>query len=514
MPTLFPTTVAPRGFTSTDPELAAVDRSVCWPVMFCFLSGIHWMVVGTVLLVYASSLMHPQDSLPILGLLVDLSHYFSMFTYGRVWPAAIDALVYGWAGCAGLGLCVWLLARMSREPVHSPGSLITAIIFWNIGVTLGLIGVFVGQGTGEEFLEFPWYASVILWISYAVFAFWCVAIYLARRPGQDHIGQAWILSSLLAFPWLFGAGTVLLGGDPLPGSGVVQEIIGAWYVHGMLTLWMAPIGIGALYYIIPKVSGMGIRFGSKAKLAFWTWLIFAPWTAVHDLVGGPFPSDTVTVGLTISGLLFVPIAIIGFNLLATALEAEKQHGHHGGVVFPFVVLAAAAFVLAGFSEQILSIRGANELLRFTLFRNCNVFLWVYGFFSFAAFGSMYYIVPRLLDFGWRSAMLVKIHYYASLYGILLMLALLGFGGVMQGATLENPDTHVSIGTATGVANSFYIATTMCISLIAVGNGVFALHLGWMLIDWLRLRVRGNKLAAEVLIEPYDGDVAAKEEVAA
>src|SRR5271154_2753407 len=84
MATLFPTTVAPRGFVSTDPELAAVDASVRWPVMVCFLTAVHWMVVGTFLLVYASSLTHPQDTFPILGWFVDLSDNFSMFTYGRV----------------------------------------------------------------------------------------------------------------------------------------------------------------------------------------------------------------------------------------------------------------------------------------------------------------------------------------------------------------------------------------------------------------------------------------------
>jgi cytochrome c oxidase cbb3-type subunit 1 len=270
--------------------------------------------------------------------------------------------------------------------------------------------------------------------------------------------------------------------------------------------------------LIPKVSGLGIRFGDKAKLAFWLWLIFAPWTAVHDLVGGPFPADTVTVGMVLSGLLFIPVAIIGFNLVFTAFEAEEKHGHHGGVVFPFVVLAAVTFVLAGFSEQLLSIRSANVTLRFTLFRECNMFLWIYGFFSFAAFGSIYYIVPRLLDFGWRSSLMVRIHYYLSLYGILLMLALLCFGGAFQGLTLENPDKLVTIEMATQVANSYHIAATMCISLIAIGNGAFALHLGWMLIDWLRLRVRGNRLAAEILVEPYEGDLApapaAKEEAPA
>src|ERR1700685_2186084 len=102
------TTPAAKGFISTDPELAAVDASGRWPLLLSLLPAGHWMVVGTVLLVYASSLAHPQDAFPILGWFVDLSNNFSMFTCGRVWAAAIDALVYGWASTEGLGLAVWL----------------------------------------------------------------------------------------------------------------------------------------------------------------------------------------------------------------------------------------------------------------------------------------------------------------------------------------------------------------------------------------------------------------------
>jgi cytochrome c oxidase cbb3-type subunit 1 len=508
MATLFYTPVAPKGFASTDPELAAVDASVRWPVLVCLLSAVHWLVVGTFLLVYASSLTHPQDQLPILGWFNTLSHNFSMFTYGRVWPAAIDALVYGWASTAGLGLAVWLLARMSREPVHSPGGLMVAVIFWNLGIAIGLIGIFAGDSTSVELLEFPGYASSILWFAYALFAFWSVAVYLKRKPGLDHFAQAWVLVGLFSFPWLFACGSILVS-HRLPGSGVIQEAIAAWYVHGLYTLWLAPIGLGLLYYLVPKVSGISIRYGSFAKVGFWTWIVFAPWTAVHDLVGGPFPVETVTIGLIMSGLIFIPVALIGMNLVYSLHEAEKQQGHHGGVVFPFLYLAGVMFVVTGISEQMLSIRSLNEILRFTLFRECNQLLWVYGFSSFIVMGSIYYILPRLLDFGWRSSLLIRIHYYTSLYGILLLVALLGFGGAMQGVTLENPDTQVTITTASDIAISFHIAATMCISLVSIGNGVFAFHLGWMLIDWLRLRVRASKLASEILMEPYDGEVATK-----
>jgi cytochrome c oxidase cbb3-type subunit 1 len=493
--------INPKPFVSTDPELAAVDASVRWPVLASFLCAVHWLVTGTFLLVYASSLTHPHDSLPILGLLVDLSNNCSLFTYGHVWPAAIDTLVYGWACSAGLGLAIWVLARTSRNPVKSPASLMTAVIFWNLGVASGLTGIFLGQGTGIELLEFPSYAFWVLWLAYAVFGVWAIVTYLARRPGRDHLAQGWILAALLAFPWLLASGSILLSSHRLPGSGVIQGLLNAWYVHGLYTLWLAPLGLGVLYYLIPKISGLPLRFSSKARLAFWTWIVLAPWTAVHDLVGGPFPAGTVTFGLILSGLIFLPVALLGLSLVSTAMAGEEKT--HGGVVLPFLNLSAIFFVVAGISEQILSIRGANELLRFTMFREANMFLWLYGFFSFAVFGAMYYIIPRLINFGWRSGFLIRAHYYASVYGTLLVIALLGFGGVMQGFTLENPDPHVTIVTATEVAESFYIAATMCFALVSFGNGIFALHLGWMFVNWLHHRVRNNRLAAEILQEPYE-----------
>lgn len=507
-------TSASRGFLSTNPELAAADASVRWPVMISFLTAIHWLVTGTFLLVYASSLTHPHDSIPIFGLLIDLSYHCAFFTYGRVWPAAINALVYGWASTAGIGLIIWLMVRMGRTPLRLPVVLLTGLAFWNFGIAAGLIGIFLGNSTSVELLEFPAFATHILWISYVLMAISILATYLRRPAGNNHLGQAWLLVALLAFPWLLGAGSYLLGGTVPTGSGVMQDILDAWYVHGLYTLWLAPLGLGFLYYLIPKVSGLSIRFGGKARLAFWTWLVFAPWTAVHDLVGGPVPAETVTVGLILSGLIFIPVALIGLNLVPTALAGEEKH--HGGIVLPFLTLAAVMFVAAGISEQVLSIRTANEVLRFTLFRETNFFLWVYGFFSFGAFGAIYYIVPRLLNFGWRSGLLVRAHYYASLYGILLVTAIVSFGGVMEGFTLENLDPNVTIVTANDVSISFFIATTMCLSIISIGNGIFAWHLGWMVVDWLRLRIRANATAAEILNEPYEAPAlpASESEVAA
>ena len=129
-----------RNFKSSDPELAAVDASVCWPVLASLLAAVHWMVVGTVLMVYASSLKHPSDSPPILDIFTWLSVHCSAFTFGRVYPAGVDALLYGWIGSASIGLVVWVLVRLGRTPVRSPAALMTAVVFWNLAVAAGLTG--------------------------------------------------------------------------------------------------------------------------------------------------------------------------------------------------------------------------------------------------------------------------------------------------------------------------------------------------------------------------------------
>ena len=51
---------------------------------------------------------------------------------------------------------------------------------------------------------------------------------------------------------------------PLPGSGVIQGMLAAWYLHGIYTLFLAPVGLGVLYYLIPKCAGLSAAlFGPR-----------------------------------------------------------------------------------------------------------------------------------------------------------------------------------------------------------------------------------------------------------
>jgi hypothetical protein len=56
---------------------------------------------------------------------------------------------------------------------------------------------------------------------------------------------------------------------------------------------------------------------------------------------------------------------------------------------------------------------------------------------------------------------------------------------MQGLTLENPDKQVTILTADMSALEFQIGATLCICVISIGNGIFAYHLGWTFLEYVR-----------------------------
>ena len=434
----------PRGDSSRPiPSWPPSTRPCAGPCIVCFLTAVHWMVVGTFLLVYASSLTHPQDTFPILGWFNDLSNNFSMFTYGRIWPAAIDALVYG------LGQHrrprprrIWI-ARPHQPPrPSSPAALMTAVIFWNLGVAIGLTGIFMGDSTGVELLEFPAYASWILWFAYAVFGSGpsprslvaARATITSRRHGCSSPSSrspgftAPAAPSPKLLSWLPSASRLRRH----PGI-----CIDAWYVHGIYTLWLAPLAFGTTLLSHPQGFRLSIRYsGSKAHSPSGPGSSSRPGPRCTISSADRSPPRPSRIGLILSGLIFIPVALIGMSLVSTAFTAEAStRAITAAWSSPSSSLAtvcvrgrrpfgadslrpraatkssaspcsASATCSSGSTASSASPSSARST---TSSRACSI-----------SAGA-----PRCL---------VRIHYYASLYGILLVIAMLGFGGVMQGNT--------------------------------------------------------------------------------
>ena len=94
------------------------------------------------------------------------------------------------------------------------------------------------------------------------------------------------------------------------------------------------------------------------------------------------------------------------------------------------------------------------------------------------FGSMYYIVPRLVGREWRYASLIKLHFWASAYGIMLMVLMLLVGGLVQGRDLNN--TALPFTESTQSILPYLRGRSLSGMLLTVAHVVFAFHFGMML----------------------------------
>jgi cytochrome c oxidase cbb3-type subunit 1 len=94
----------------------------------------------------------------------------------------------------------------------------------------------------------------------------------------------------------------------------------------------------------------------------------------------------------------------------------------------------------------MAIRSWNQVTHFTHYTVGHAHLGMYGFFTMIMFGAMYYIVPRLVEWEWPSASLIRWHFWLSAVGIAFMFSALSFAGLIQGWALESPDISFLAGT--------------------------------------------------------------------
>ena len=206
-------------------------------------------------------------------------------TYGRLWPAYKNILVYGWGLPAGIGTAIWMTARLCRVVLRAPWIPIISGIFWNIGVTVGVIAVLAGNMQPYELLEFPRQASVLLFIAYALIGVWGVVMF------QEPAARACVYLPLVLRRGVLLVSVAVRLGEP-DGGQPAHSWRGAMrpWRRGTprvcLGYFFASVGLGAIYYLIPKVIGKPIHSYNLALLGFWSFEFFWGLTGMVRLPAG------------------------------------------------------------------------------------------------------------------------------------------------------------------------------------------------------------------------------------
>ncbi|HEY2124558.1 MAG TPA: cbb3-type cytochrome c oxidase subunit I [Chthoniobacterales bacterium] len=445
-------------------ERALIDASTRLPVLMFYTSAIVWLLLGTLVSLLVSWKLHAPD---LLG-------GISYLTWGRLSPASTNMMVFGWASMVGMGTAIWLMARLCRTVLRYPLLLVAGAGFWNLGVLLGVGAIFAGDSTGYPWLEFPPYASIILFVAYCLIMSWAVLMFRFRRGEQIYITQWYLLGAFLWFPWLYSAAQLMLFAVPV--QGVMQAAVSGWFANNLLFLWLGAIALGTAYYMIPKVIGRPVYSYHLATIGFWTYALFSSWTGMQHLIDGPFPAWMITASIAATILTIIPVATVGLNhhmTMAGNFQLLKY-----SPTLRFTVFGAMSYTLFSAVGVLISLRSVARYVHFTEASTAYTQLGLYAFYSMIMFGSMYYIVPRLVGREWRYASLIKLHFWAAVYGIGLLTVMLLAGGIVQGSSMNDPSLAFSESTQSILP--YLRARSLAGILLAAAHFIFAFHFGLML----------------------------------
>jgi len=464
-------------------ERAVIDRSARYPVLFFFTSAAAWLFVATVLgFLSALKLRLPGmwDGCEYMG-------------YGRLFPAHFNALVYGWAMQAGIGVMLWLMARLTRNPVRHGVTIIVAGHLWNVVVALMVFSVWFGFGRSIPLLDFPAWIWPVAAFAYILTVVWIFPMFRYRRAARVYISEMYLVGAALWFPWIFLTSNLFINKGTSP---VMAAGIDAWFITNLIYFWMAPIALAVAYYLVPKIAGRPVYSYPLASLSFWLLAFLAGWTGFSRFMGGPFPAwmPAVSGAATIFILLAILASVV--NLMLTLKGCSKIWEFSPSLrftVFGMAMLGLYAFLAALSSTFVF---GGN--LQFSHFLVGLDTLAFYGFFSMTVFGAIYFIVPRITGQEWPSGSRIRSHFWFSAYGILTLVVTMLIGGIAQGGNIAQWDQEFS--TSFVNASAYVVGRVIAWALISFSNFLFFYQLALMFIG------RGRKTEGPTLIHLEPGEV--------
>lgn len=408
-------------------SLYDIDQSVRYPVLFFYASAVFWLLAGSILAIVASVKLHTPGFLDQCAWL----------TFGRVRPAHLNTVIYGWASMASIGTLWWMQARLARVTMRGPWLGVAIGVGWNIAVAAGTIAILGGCGTSVEWLEFPIEVASALAALFAGVAYVSIDMFLRRKNSTGHlyVSQWYLLGAILWFPFLYIVAHFMIHWSGV--RGVAQATANWWFAHNVLGIWFTPISLATAYYLIPKVTGRPIHSYYLSLLGFWTLAIFYNWAGSHHLIGGPLPVWITTVGTMASMMMFVPVTTVALNHHLT-MRGEFWRLRYSPTL-RFVVFGAMTYTVVSFQGSLEALRVVNEVAHFTHFTIAHAHLGMYGFVSMMAFGAMYFAMPRLTGREWSSPKLVSFHFWTTAGGMILYFVGLTIGGWYQGMNMNNPD---------------------------------------------------------------------------
>lgn len=470
-----------------------------------------FLIVGVSLLALASVQFVSPDLLKGSGWL----------SYGRLRPAAIHFLLYGWLTIGLIGAMYYAVPRLTGERLTDPLVAKISFGFLAVGYAFGGIGILAGSSEGVRYLEAPPAADLLVLVGLAGMAH-SIARTIARRNDRERSPAEWfILASVL---WLVGLhfignlnmltvlATVFYSQPPAL-HGINTAVLAAFYRAGIIGLWGATAGAGIVYFLAPRLVGLA-RFKPTrmSVVGFWGLGIAWVFTGSAELTYTAVPDWLETIGIMFSMALLLPVATIVVDVLGSLKGQRSEVAAKDRYSLNLLYVGLALFAALPVLNLTSALRASGGIVGFTDWVYGVELVAILGAFSAWLFAYVFHVAPPMVT---PDALRVqRWHGWLTVVGLAAAGFAMLIGGMVSGLTWAGGDAAGVVAAGDGFESTadamwnFGFAIVRMVGLMVFAAGQ-ALLLSYAATAWFVADDRASVLAIDPDLDAAGQDVNAE-----
>ncbi len=461
-------------------------------------ASLGFLIVGVLMLAVASVQYAAPELLSGSGAL----------SYGRLRPAAIHFLLYGWLTLGLIGAFYYAVPRLVGVKLTDPLIARIGFVLMSVGYAVGGLAILFGQTEGARYLEAPPVADLIVLLGMVAMSH-SIARTISRRTSRDRSPAEWFI--LAAVLWLVGLHVIgnlnmlsllatIFYSQPPVLHGINSAILAGFYKAGIIGMWAATASVGILYFLVPRLVGLTeFKATRMSVVGFWGLGIAWAFTGSAELTFTAIPDWLETIGVMFSLALLLPVATIIVDITTflrgrTAGVSDKDR-YSLNLVYLGLGLFAAVPVL----NLMQALRASGGVVGYTDWVYGVEILAILGAFSSWLFAYVYHVAPAMVTADARRVQ--KWHGWLTLEGLAIAVFAMLLGGVVTGFTWAGGEAGGAVAVGDGFESTadamwnfgFAIARIVGLVIFALGQ---ALLFAYATVAWFLEPDRDSVLAAD------------------
>jgi cbb3-type cytochrome oxidase subunit 1 len=345
-------------------------------------------------------------------------------SWGRIRYAHTQGIMLGWLGNAFFAFLYHAVPILSGRNVTSATLGRWLFALWNFAVLLpGWILVLAGVSQPLEWAEFPIGVDAFVIAGLALAAVQFLPAFFSRRLESLYVSSWYIIGGLVFTLLAYPMGNIVP--EVVPGA-QGAAFSGLW-IHDAVGLFVTPLAVAILYFVIPAASGRPIYSHFLSMLGFWLLFLIYPLNGTHHYVYSVIPMEAQLTAIAASAILGVTVILVVFNLLMSL---------RGSGIFPrdaglkFVVMSTIMYLVVSVQGSLQAQMAINQAVHFSDWVIGHSHLAMLGFATFAAAGGLVHAWQRI-PWARYNARAVTWSYWLLLSGVVMMVASLTVAGIVE-----------------------------------------------------------------------------------